>query len=65
MNFDNLFAVLTVAVAVPLILRAASSDRMSGSRSPPRTSTTGRIFVVVARDAVQDPEWSEVTSRIE
>ena len=28
-------------------------------------AVTGRIFVVVARDAAQDPEWSEVTSRIE
>jgi hypothetical protein len=28
-------------------------------------AATGRILVVVAREATQDPDWSEVTSRIE
>jgi hypothetical protein len=32
---------------------------------PIQVAATGRILVVVARDATQDPDWSEVTSRIE
>jgi hypothetical protein len=32
---------------------------------PIQIAATGRIFVVIARDATQDPDWSEVTSRIE
>ena len=32
---------------------------------PIQVASTGRILVVVARDAPQDPSWSEVTSRIE
>jgi hypothetical protein len=32
---------------------------------PVHVAATGRILVVVARDAGQDPDWSEVTSRIE
>jgi hypothetical protein len=32
---------------------------------PIQVAATGRILVAVARDATQDPDWSEVTSRIE
>jgi hypothetical protein len=32
---------------------------------PIQVASTGRILVVVARDAAQDPSWSEVISRIE
>lgn len=32
---------------------------------PIQIAATGRILVVVARDAMQDPDWSQVTSRIE
>ena len=32
---------------------------------PIQVASTGRILVIVARDAAQDPSWSEVTSRIE
>lgn len=32
---------------------------------PIQVAATGRLLVVVARDATQDPDWSEVTSRIE
>ena len=32
---------------------------------PIQIAATGRILVVVARDATQDPSWSEVTNRIE
>jgi hypothetical protein len=32
---------------------------------PIQVAATGRILVVVARDVTQDPDWSEVTSRIE
>jgi hypothetical protein len=32
---------------------------------PIQVASTGRILVVVARDAPQDPSWSEVASRIE
>ena len=32
---------------------------------PIQVAATGRILVIVARDATQDPDWSEVTSRIE
>lgn len=32
---------------------------------PIQVATTGRILIVVARDAAQDPDWSEVISRIE
>jgi hypothetical protein len=32
---------------------------------PIQVAATGRILVVVARDAAENPDWSEVTSRIE
>jgi len=32
---------------------------------PIQVAATGRILVVVARDVTQDPEWSEVSSRIQ
>lgn len=32
---------------------------------PIQVAATGRIFVVVARDATQDPNWSEVTGRLQ
>jgi hypothetical protein len=32
---------------------------------PIQVAATGRILVAVARDAPQDPDWSEVTTRIE
>ena len=32
---------------------------------PIQVAASGRILAVVARDATQDPDWSEVTSRIE
>jgi hypothetical protein len=32
---------------------------------PIQVAASGRILAVVARDAPQDPDWSEVTSRIE
>jgi hypothetical protein len=42
--------------------RNATTQRDS---DPIQIAATGRILVVVARDATQDPDWSEVTSRIE
>lgn len=38
---------------------------MQEDADPIQIAATGRILVVVARDATQDPDWSEVTSRIE
>jgi hypothetical protein len=32
---------------------------------PIQVAATGRILVAVARDATQDPDWSEITSRVE
>jgi hypothetical protein len=32
---------------------------------PIQIASTGRVLIVVARNAAQDPSWSEVTSRIE
>lgn len=52
---------------------APAEEAVRRRRSNPRTvnadpiqlASTGRILVAVARDAAQDPSWSEVTSRIE
>jgi hypothetical protein len=38
---------------------------MQRDADPIQVAATGRILAVVARDAAQDPSWSEVTSRIE
>jgi hypothetical protein len=38
---------------------------MERDADPIQIAATGRIFVVVARDVTEDPDWSEVTSRIE
>lgn len=38
---------------------------VQGDADPIQVAATGRILVVVARDTTQDPDWSEVTSRIE
>jgi hypothetical protein len=42
--------------------RDAGVDR---DADPIQVAATGRILIAVARDATQDPDWSEVTSRIE
>ncbi len=44
--------------------RRRNAERL-GDADPIQVAATGRILVVVARDAAQDPDWSEVTSRIE
>ena len=36
-----------------------------GDADPIQVAATGRILVVVARDVTQDPDWSEVTNRIQ
>jgi hypothetical protein len=45
--------------------RRRRSAAMGRDADPIQVAATGRILVVVARDAAQDPDWSEVTSRIE
>ena len=40
-------------------------SRPAQDADPIQVASTGRILVVVARDAAQDPSWSEVMSRIE
>ena len=45
--------------------RRRRNATMQRDADPIQVAATGRIFVVVARDATQDPDWSEVTSRIE
>ena len=61
----------TVADTKPLTPEQAGAPRRRRNTATQRDAesiqiaVTGRIFVVVARDAAQDPEWSEVTSRIE
>ena len=45
--------------------RRRRNAAMQRDADPIQVAATGRILVVVARDATQDPDWSEVTSRIE
>jgi hypothetical protein len=45
--------------------RRRRNAAMQPDADPIQVAATGRILVVVARDTTQDPDWSEVTSRIE
>jgi hypothetical protein len=45
--------------------RRRRNAAMQRDADPIQVAVTGRILVVVARDTTQDPDWSEVTSRIE
>jgi hypothetical protein len=55
----------------PLTLEQAGAPRRRRSADRERdadriqVAATGRMLVVVARDATEDPDWSEVTNRIE
>jgi hypothetical protein len=44
--------------------RRRRNATMQRDTDPIQVAATGRILAVVARDATQDPDWSEVTSRI-
>jgi hypothetical protein len=45
--------------------RRRRNSAMQRDADPIQVAASDRILVVVARDATQDPDWSEVTSRIE
>lgn len=45
--------------------RRRRNAAMRPDADPIQVAATGRILVVVARDATQDPDWSEVISRTE
>jgi hypothetical protein len=47
------------------VARRGRSRPAQEDADPIQVATTGRILVVVARDAAQDPSWSEVSSRFE
>jgi hypothetical protein len=55
----------------PLTQQQAGAPRRRRSAAgqpdvaPVQVAATGRILVAVARDATQDPSWSEVTARME
>lgn len=45
--------------------RRRRKDAAQRDVDPIQVAATGRLLVVVARDSAEDPDWSEVTSRIE
>jgi hypothetical protein len=47
------------------VARRGRSRPAQEDADPIQVASTGRILVVVARDAAQDPSWSEVSSRFE